>query len=97
MDKTITISDWDVAEYLKTEKDIAEYLDAALEYNDLALLKLAISDVMRARGVSDMAQHVKVSREGLYASLSENGNPSIETIAGVLNTFGCRLAVVPMA
>ena len=38
---------WDVQEHLKSEQDIAEYLNAALEENDPEFFLVAISDVVK--------------------------------------------------
>ena len=42
---------YDSADYLKSEKDIAAYLDAALEDGDPALIRHALNAIARARGM----------------------------------------------
>ena len=49
--KKIIISDWDSSFYLKTQRDISEYLDAVFEQNDPELIKHAIDKIARARGI----------------------------------------------
>jgi probable addiction module antidote protein len=44
-------SRWDAAETLETKEDIAAYLDAVLEDGDPDLLKAALDDVARAKGI----------------------------------------------
>ena len=96
--KKITISDWDSSLYLKTQRDISEYLDAVFEQNDSELIKRAIDKIAaRARGMTDVAKQAGVSRQGLYNALSDNGNPSMQLVSNILNAFGVRLAVVPIA
>ncbi len=95
--KKITISDWDSSLYLKTQRDISEYLDAVFEQNDSELIKRAIDKIARARGMTDVAKQAGVSRQGLYNALSDNGNPSMQVVSNILNAFGVRLAVVPIA
>jgi probable addiction module antidote protein len=46
---TIKIAKWDTAEYLKTKEEVAGYLDAALEDGDPQLVKLALSNIARAK------------------------------------------------
>lgn len=87
---------WDAANYLKTPEDVVAYLDAALEDGDPELLKLALGNIARAKGMTEIAKKAGVQRESLYKSLSANGNPSLVTIAGVLRAVGLRLSVQQM-
>ena len=47
---------WDAADYLKSEKDIIAYLEAALEEGDAALFTAALGDVARAKGMAAIAR-----------------------------------------
>jgi len=47
--RDVKFSRYDTADYLKTEDDIAAYLDAVVEDGDPALLAAALGDVTRAR------------------------------------------------
>ena len=87
---------WDVAEHLDTPEAIAAYLEAAFEDGDPALISAAIGDVARARGMTDLARETGLSRESLYRTLSEDGNPSFSTVLKILQTFGVRLEAKPM-
>jgi probable addiction module antidote protein len=84
---------WDVTEHLDSEGAIAAYLDAVFEDGDNALMKAAIGDVARARGMTEIAAKAGITRAGLYKALSENGNPSFATIASVMKALGVRLSV----
>jgi probable addiction module antidote protein len=50
------ITDFDVSAYLDNEETIAEYLTATLEENDPDLLLVALSNVAKARGMSQIAR-----------------------------------------
>ncbi|MEO2355900.1 addiction module antidote protein [Bifidobacterium longum] len=84
---------WDASEYLKTEQDIIDYLDAAAETGDPTLMQAAIGDVAKARGMGQIAEAAGVGRESLYKSLSKDGNPSFQTIAKVIHALGGRLTI----
>lgn len=84
---------WDASEYLKTEQDIIDYLDAAAETGDPILMQAAIGDVAKARGMGQIAEAAGVGRESLYKSLSKDGNPSFQTIAKVVQALGGRLTI----
>ena len=89
---------FEVLDYLKTEKDIEDYLNVVLEEGDYKFLPVALADIARARkAMTSVAKAAGVSRTNLYQFLSENGNPAFETIAKVANSLGYRLALVPMA
>jgi probable addiction module antidote protein len=51
----IKIRQFDAANYLENEDDIAEYFRFVLESGDVALLSAAIGDIARARGLSRFA------------------------------------------
>ena len=51
---------FDAANYLETEDDIAAYLRFVLESGQVALLSAAISDIARARGMSQFANETGV-------------------------------------
>ena len=84
---------FDPAEHLQTEEDILYYLEAAMEGNDPKHIASAIGDVARSKGMSEIARKAKVGRQALYSALSENGNPTLETLIGVLNALGLQLTV----
>lgn len=93
--KTETFTKWDVADHLKTEADIATYLEACAEENDPALMAAALGDVARARNMSQLARDTGISREGLYKALSADGNASFATIMKVANALGFRVEFRP--
>ena len=43
--------------------------------------------------MSDIARQTSLSRESLYRSLSDKGNPTLQTVIAVLNTLGIDLTV----
>ena len=82
---------WDVAEHLKTEADMAAYLEAALEDGDPALVAAALGDIARAKGMGQIARETGLGRESLYKALSPQGNPEFSTVLKVLRALGLRL------
>ncbi len=92
MGKTKTIP-WDSAEYLKTDKDIANYLEAVFEDGDPALISHALGVIARAKGMSQIAQAAGLGRESLYKALSPEGNPEFATVLKVMRALGLKLKV----
>ncbi len=84
---------WDVVDYLKTDEQVAAYLDAVLEDGDPALVNAALGDVARARGMTLVARESGLGRESLYKALSKEGNPEFSTVLKVIRSLGLRLHV----
>jgi probable addiction module antidote protein len=89
---------WDVVEHLKSDEDIAFYLDACLEEDpgDGSLIRAALGDIARAKGMSQLARDTGLAREGLYKALSPDGNPEFATIMKVIRALGIRLHAIGM-
>jgi probable addiction module antidote protein len=90
--KTKTLP-WDSAAYLKTKKDIANYLEAAFEDGDPALIAHALGAVARAKGMAQVARSTGLGRESLYKALSSDGNPELATVLKVVRALGLKLKV----
>ena len=84
---------WDSAEYLKTEEDMANYLDACMEEagDDPAFIAKALGTIARALGMTQVARDAGLSRESLYRALSGEGNPEFGTILKVVKALGLKL------
>ena len=89
----IKLRQWDSAEHLKTDEDIALYLDACLGEagDDPAFIAKALGNIARARGMSQLARDTGLGRESLYKALSGEGNPSFATILKVIHALGVKL------
>lgn len=95
---TLKTTPWDSAEYLKTEEDIAAYIEACMEEggDDPAFIAQALGVVARARNMSQVARDAGLTREGLYKALGENGNPSVDTVWKLAKALGFRLTLTPV-
>ena len=89
----IKLRKWDSTEHLKSDEDIALYLDACLEEagDDPAFIAKALGNIARARGMSQLARETGLGRESLYKALSGEGNPSLATILKVIHALGVKL------
>jgi len=92
--KPVKVTTWDIAEYLQTEEEVTIFLNEVFSTNDTQLIIAAIGDVARARGMSKVAENAQCGRESLYKSLSQNGNPSFDTILKVMSAMGYALKPV---
>ncbi|MBI4938124.1 MAG: putative addiction module antidote protein [Nitrosomonadales bacterium] len=84
---------WDSAEYLKTDEDMAAYLEACMEEagDDPAFIAQALGTIARAKGMTQLARDTGLARESLYKALSAEGNPEFATIWKVIRALGIRL------
>ncbi len=82
---------WDVVDYLRTDEDMAAYLEAAMEDGNPAVINAAIGNIARAKGMTKVARQAGIGRVSLYKALSPTGNPEFATVLKVLKSLGLRL------
>jgi len=89
----LTLRNWNSAQHLKTEEDMAQYLEACLQEagEDAAFIAKALGNIARAKGMSQLSRDTGLGRESLYKALSGEGNPSFATILKVTTALGIRL------
>ncbi|MBS0341403.1 MAG: putative addiction module antidote protein [Proteobacteria bacterium] len=95
MSKKIKTRPFDVANYLESDEDVAEYLSQVLEEGDSAELAGALGAIARARGMAQLAIATGLSRESLYKSLSGERAPSSDTLFKVVRALGLKLSIEP--
>ncbi|BEV01089.1 addiction module antidote protein [Novosphingobium olei] len=84
---------FDPANYLETEEDVLYYLEAAMEGNDPRHIAAALGNIARSKGMTEMSRKTGLGRQALYKALSEDGNPTLETLTAVLDALGLELTV----
>jgi probable addiction module antidote protein len=94
--KIADLPTFDMAEYLKTDEDVAAYLTLVLEEKDSGELAHALGVIARARGMSEIAQLSGLGREALYKALRPNAQPRFDTIARVCSALGVKLVAQPV-
>ncbi|WP_235608254.1 addiction module antidote protein [Salinivibrio proteolyticus] len=65
------------AVFLGNQEALQAYLDEAVQTGDPAFIADALGVFARAKGMADIAKHTGLSRETLYRTLRQKGNPSI--------------------
>lgn len=95
----VTYARYDTADYLKSEEDIAAYLEAVMEEggDDPAFVAHALGTVARARNMTALARDVGMSRVGLNKALSGKGNPTLATVLKVAKALGLKVSFQPQA
>jgi probable addiction module antidote protein len=84
------------ADHLRNDAEIALYIEEMLADGDARAVPVALRTVADALGgMSALAEKTGLSRETLYRTLSDKGNPRLDTLAAILAAFGLRLSVRP--
>ena len=84
----------DLLKSLSDPEEAREYLNAALEDENPEVFLLALKDIVDANSsMSKLAQATNRNRESLYKTLSEKGNPQLNSIRSILSNLGFKLAV----
>lgn len=89
MSKKLTI--YDPAEDLTSEEAMATFMTEALETKDTAYIAHAIGVIAKAKGMAQIAKQTGLSREQLYRSFSEDGNPTLKSTLAVMSALGLDL------
>jgi probable addiction module antidote protein len=84
---------YDSADLIETEEDVLAYLEIAMEGNNPKHIARALGTIARSKGMTEIAKTTGLGRQALYTALSENGNPTLETLTSVLDALGLELTV----
>ncbi|KFC84829.1 addiction module antidote protein [Buttiauxella agrestis] len=91
--KKIKVTDYDPAAALVDDEEIAFFMADALETGDAAFIAQALGVVARAKGMTSVATETGLSREQLYRSFSEEGNPTLKSTLAVMKALGIELTI----
>ena len=75
MDAINAMPEFDAAEELKDDEDIALFLNQFLDETDAGMIAHALGIAARARGMTQMAKDTGISREALYKALRADSAP----------------------
>ena len=90
MTKLVT-TPFDAADYILDPDDVIDFLNDALESGHAPYIAKVLGDIARSEGMTRIAEKTGVNRQALYTALSENGNPTLETLLKVMSALGIRL------
>ncbi len=85
---------FDAAQFLRAD-DLAGFLAEALADGDHRAFPIALRTAADVLGMAELARRTGLSRETLYRTLSDKGNPRLDTLGAILGAFGLRLDVAP--
>lgn len=81
--------------HLRNHEVAAEYLCAALDDGDPAVILMALRNIAEAQedGISGLAARSRLGRESMYKMLSKTGNPKLSSFTKVVEALGFKLKV----
>jgi HTH-type transcriptional regulator / antitoxin HigA len=90
-----TLDDISVEYFTERPEEIDEFLtEIFAEYaqdGDSAALLSALRVIARVKGISNMAEEIGMTRQGLQKALSEKGNPRLDNINAIMRAMGYQL------
>lgn len=84
----MSVSKFDIADYLESQEMRVAYLNTVLEQGEAADIVTAIGHVAKAIGMTKIAEDTGLSRPSLYKALSDGAKPGFATILKVLKAIG---------
>lgn len=85
---------FDAADYIEAAADQADLLSDAVNSGDPRYIAYALGAVARARGgIAKLARDAGMNRQALHKALSEDGNPTLETVLKVLKALGLHMRI----
>ncbi len=92
MEKTkLVTTPFDAAKYMTEPEDVVDFLNDAFDSGHAPHIAKVLGLVARSDGMTKLATKTGVNRQALYTALSENGNPTLETLLKVLSALGMKL------
>lgn len=88
---------FDASKYLGTPESRASLLEDALASGDKKYIAVALGHIAKAYGVAKLAEETGLTRQSIYNSFGERGNPTLETLLKILPHFEVALTATPKA
>ena len=88
---TIETKPFDAAKYFSDEESQIDLITDAFHEGHPGYIAAAIGTVAKVRGIATIAAETGLSRQALHRALSEEGNPTLDTLVKVLDALGLQL------
>jgi probable addiction module antidote protein len=80
--------------FIKTDEDIAHYLNEAYLDEDPKVFILALGDIAKIKGVANVAKKAGLNRESLYKVFSGKAQPKWNTVQGIMKALNIHINTV---
>ncbi|WP_019894175.1 addiction module antidote protein [Hydrogenovibrio halophilus] len=89
----LQLNEFQFAQNVETQEDMALYLSAFLEEGGIDGLLDGLRHLVREKGMSETAQLSGLNRQHLYRVLNGETQPKFETLDKLLHALGFKIAV----
>ncbi|MBT4837559.1 MAG: putative addiction module antidote protein [Methylococcales bacterium] len=89
----MNIQTYQFANNVKTDDDALEYLKIFMEENGTKGLIQGLNHLAKSKSMTNLAKQAGLNRQSLYRTLSENGNPKLQTIDKIITALGYKLTI----
>ena len=86
-------SEFNPVSILKGDEEIAEYLAEAYHDDDPNVFVVALGNVVKHRGLTDVARDTGLNRESLYKTFNGRVQPKWDTIHRLMKSLDLNLEV----
>ncbi|VTU06551.1 putative transcriptional regulator [Actinobacillus indolicus] len=81
---------FDIVKYLNSDEAIAIYLTEIAETGDSNDFIVALGDIARAKGITEISQKTGLARESIYKSLSNGAKPRFDTVMRIMQALNLK-------
>lgn len=86
----LATAEFRTSDYLDSPDTTTAYLEMAMEDPDPAMLMMALRNIAEAKGMKEVAGETGLNLQTLYRTLSDKGNPTLQTLTSLLHAYGLR-------
>ena len=95
-----TLDEFTVEYFTNHPEEVEDFMseifaDYAEDGDSIALLS-ALRVIARVRGISQVAEEVGMTRQGVQKALSAKGNPRLDSITAIMRAMGYQLMPQPL-
>lgn len=90
---SVQLRKFEVREILKTEQDVATFLDEAFQEGGSQLLMKCLDLVTREVGMNVISDRSGLGKESLYKTLRPGKKPRFDTMVKILDSLGLTFTV----
>jgi probable addiction module antidote protein len=94
---TIKTKAFDASKYIKSPQAEATLWADAVASGHAGVIASALGTIAKARGMTQLAAQTGLSRQALYSGLSDDGNPTLDTVLKVTKALGLGLTAAAPA
>jgi len=91
----LKLTKWDVVEHMDNEEFISGYLKESFESGDINEITRALSDIARARKITELAKKIGITYQELYETLYENEDPDFSIIQKLCEALDLPIGIIP--